>query len=148
MKAGSRSNIIPDAAEATLNVRFRKPEQLEQVVAKVKADAAKTMIPDTKVTVTVEGSFPPLVENAKIDALAARADAIYAELGKKIGHGGNGGASDWRWRSWWARRRWTVWGWWAGTSTPTMSGSTRHPDAQILPVHASFDGNGANPPTK
>jgi glutamate carboxypeptidase len=94
MKAGSRSNIIPDTAEATLNVRFRKPEQLEQIVAKVKADAAKTMIPDTKVTVTVEGSFPPLVENAKIDALAARADAIYAELGRKIGHGGNGGASE------------------------------------------------------
>jgi glutamate carboxypeptidase len=94
MKAGSRSNIIPDTAEASLNVRFRKPEELEQVVAKVKADAAKTMIPDTKVTVTVEGSFPPLVENAKIDALAARADAIYAELGKKIGHGGNGGASE------------------------------------------------------
>ena len=94
MKAGSRSNIIPDTAEASLNVRFRKPQELEQVVAKVKADAAKTMIPDTKVTVTVEGSFPPLVENAKIDALAARADAIYAELGKKIGHGGNGGASE------------------------------------------------------
>jgi len=94
MKAGSRANIIPDTAEASLNVRFRKPQELEQVVAKVKADAAKTTIPDTKVTVTVEGSFPPLVENAKIDALAARADAIYAELGKKIGHGGNGGASE------------------------------------------------------
>ena len=94
MKAGSRANIIPDTAEASLNVRFRKPEELEQVIAKVKADAAKTMIPDTKVTVTVEGNFPPLVENAKIDALAARADAIYAELGKKIGHGGNGGASE------------------------------------------------------
>jgi glutamate carboxypeptidase len=94
MNAGSRANIIPDTAEASLNVRFRKPEELEQVLAKVKADAAKTMIPDTKVTVTVEGNFPPLVENPKIDALAARADGIYAELGKKIGHGGNGGASE------------------------------------------------------
>src|ERR1700727_1462807 len=88
MKAGSRSNIIPDSAEASLNVRFRKPQELEQVVAKVKADAAKTMVPDTKVTVTVAGSFPPLIENAKIDALAARADAIYAELGKKTDKGG------------------------------------------------------------
>ena len=94
MKGGTRANIIPDSAEASLNVRFRKPEELAQVVAKVKADAAKTLIPDTKVTVTYEGNFPPLVENAKIDALAARADAIYAELGKKIGHGGNGGASE------------------------------------------------------
>ena len=94
MKAGSRANIIPDSAEASLNVRFRKPEELDQVIAKVKANAAKTMIPDTKVTVTSEGSFPPLVENAQTHALAVRADAIYAELGRKIGHGGNGGASE------------------------------------------------------
>lgn len=94
MKAGSRSNIIPDSAEATLDVRFRKPEELEQVLAKVRANAAKPMVPDTKVTVTSSGSFPPLMENAQTHALAVRADAIYAELGKKIGHGGNGGASE------------------------------------------------------
>ena len=34
------------------------------------------------------------MENAQTHALAVRADAIYAELGKKIGHGGNGGASE------------------------------------------------------
>ena len=94
MKAGSRSNIIPDSAEATLDVRFRKPEELEQVLAKMRAHAAKPMVPDTKVTVTSSGSFPPLMENAQTHALAVRADAIYAELGKKIGHGGNGGASE------------------------------------------------------
>ncbi|HXS08106.1 MAG TPA: glutamate carboxypeptidase [Rhizomicrobium sp.] len=94
MKAGSRANIIPDSAEATLDVRFRKPDELQQVIARVKANAAKTAVPDTKVTVTASGSFPPLVENAQTHALALRTDAIYAELGKKIGHGGNGGASE------------------------------------------------------
>lgn len=94
IKAGSRANIIPDSAEATLDVRFRKPEQFEQVLAKVKANAAKPMVPDTKVTVTASGNFPPLVENAQTHGLALRADAIYAELGKTIGHGGNGGASE------------------------------------------------------
>ena len=39
-------------------------------------------------------SFPPLTENAEIDALAARAQSIYGELGKNIGTGGNGGASE------------------------------------------------------
>jgi glutamate carboxypeptidase len=34
------------------------------------------------------------MENGPTKALAARADAIYAELGKTIGHGGNGGASE------------------------------------------------------
>ena len=94
MKAGDRANIIPDAAEATINVRFRTPEQFDQVVARLKADAAKTQIPDTSVSVHYDTNFPPLTENAQIDALAARADAIYAEIGRKIGHGGNGGASE------------------------------------------------------
>jgi glutamate carboxypeptidase len=94
IKAGSRANIIPDSAEATLDVRFRKLEELDQIVAKVTANAAKPMVAGTKVTVTHSDSFPPLVENAQTHALAVRADAIYAELGKKIGHGGNGGASE------------------------------------------------------
>jgi glutamate carboxypeptidase len=94
MKAGERSNIIPDTAEATFNVRFRKPEELDQVVARIKADAGKTLIPDTTVTVSYGSNFPPLTENPQIDALAARAGAIYAELGKTITSGGNGGASE------------------------------------------------------
>jgi glutamate carboxypeptidase len=94
MKAGSRVNIIPDSAEATLNVRYRRGEDLDRIVARVKADAAKTVIPDTKVTIAADGKFPPLIENPQIDALAARADTIYAELGKTIGHGGNGGSSE------------------------------------------------------
>ena len=32
MKAGSRANIIPDTAEASLNVRFRKPVPLESPI--------------------------------------------------------------------------------------------------------------------
>ena len=42
MKAGSRANIIPDSAEATFDVRFRKPEELEPGRRQVKANAAKT----------------------------------------------------------------------------------------------------------
>jgi glutamate carboxypeptidase len=94
MQAGERPNIIPDAAEATFNVRFRKPEELDRVIARLKADAATTAIPDTAVTVSYGSNFPPLTENPQIDALAARAEAIYAELGKTITRGGNGGASE------------------------------------------------------
>ena len=38
----------------------------------------------------------PLIgpENARIDALAARATAIYAEIGKSVELSGNGGASE------------------------------------------------------
>jgi glutamate carboxypeptidase len=94
LRAGERDNIIPDLAEATLNVRYRKPEDFDAVLAKVEAVAAKPKIPDTTVTVTHSAAFPPLTENAAIDALAARARGIYAELGKKLESSGNGGASE------------------------------------------------------
>jgi len=94
MSAGERSNIIPDTAEATLNVRYRKPEELDAVLARIEAGARTTQIPDTTVTVTRDPAYPPLTENAAIDALAARAQAIYAEIGKTVGLAGNGGASE------------------------------------------------------
>jgi len=94
LKAGERSNIIPEAAEATLSLRIRKPEEREQILDKLRAAAAKTVVPDTSVTVMAEPGFPPLMETAEVDALADRAAAIYAELGKAVGRAGNGGASE------------------------------------------------------
>jgi glutamate carboxypeptidase len=92
--AGERPNIIPDFAEAILNVRYRKAEELEAVLARLEAGSHTTQIPDTTVVISHDPSFPPLTENAQIDALAARARAIYAELGKTVELSGNGGASE------------------------------------------------------
>jgi glutamate carboxypeptidase len=94
LKGGVRMNIIPDSAEATLNVRFRDPQQFAEALGKVEAGAKTTIVPDTTVTVTHTAAFPPLTENAAIDALAARAQAIYADLGLRVGLSGNGGASE------------------------------------------------------
>jgi glutamate carboxypeptidase len=94
LKSGERNNIIPDLAEATLNVRYRKPEDFDAVLSKVEAGATTTMVPDTQVTVSHDPAYPPLTENAQIDALAARARAIYAEIGKTVDSSGNGGASE------------------------------------------------------
>lgn len=94
LKAGSRSNIIPDFAEATLNVRYRAAPELDTVVAAVEAGAAQTVVPDTTVSVAHDPAFPPLTENAATFALAARARAIYAEIGKRVASSGNGGASE------------------------------------------------------
>jgi len=95
IKAGDRSNIIPDLAEATLDVRFRKIEDFYAVLAKIKSGLATAIVPDSTITVTEDGStYPPLTENPQIDALGARAQAIYAELGKKLALSGNGGASE------------------------------------------------------
>ena len=94
LHAGERTNIIPDLAEATLNVRYRKPEEFDAVLAKVEAGTHATQVPDTIVTLSHDPAFPPLTENAQIDALAARARAIYAEIGKTVELSGNGGASE------------------------------------------------------
>jgi glutamate carboxypeptidase len=94
LHSGERTNIIPDLAEATLNVRYRKPEELDAVLAKVEAGTHATEVPDTTVTLSQDPAFPPLTENAQIDALAARARAIYAEIGKTVDLSGNGGASE------------------------------------------------------
>ncbi len=95
IKAGDRTNIIPDYAEATFDVRFRKLEDFDAVLAKMKAGIAPKIIPDTTITVTSNGSaYPPLTENAQVDALGKRAQDIYAELGKNVSLSGNGGASE------------------------------------------------------
>ncbi|MGB6308886.1 MAG: glutamate carboxypeptidase [Steroidobacteraceae bacterium] len=95
IKAGDRSNIIPDSAEATLDVRFRKLEDFYAVLDKIKSGLAPAIVPDTTITVSEDGTtYPPLTENAQIAALGARAQAIYAELGMTVALSGNGGASE------------------------------------------------------
>ena len=94
LRAGERPNIIPDQAEATLNVRYRKAEEFDAILAKVEAGTHDTQVPDTSVSLAHDPAFPPLTENAQIDALAARARAIYAEIGKTVALSGNGGASE------------------------------------------------------
>jgi glutamate carboxypeptidase len=94
LQAGSRGNIIPDHASAQINVRVRDKADYDKVQALMAKNALTTQVPDTKVTVSHEGSFPPLANNPGTDALAAQAEAIYAGLGLKIARGGNGGASE------------------------------------------------------
>lgn len=94
MSAGVRNNIIPENASAQINVRVRDKADLEQVDALLKKNAQTTVIPDTHVAISRESAFPPLPNNPGTDALAARADRIYATIGRKLDHGGNGGASE------------------------------------------------------
>jgi glutamate carboxypeptidase len=95
LKSGDRTNIIPDFAQATFDVRFRKPADFDAVLAKFKSSLAPKVVPDTTVTVASEGTaYPPLIESAEVDALGKRAQGIYAELGKTVALSGNGGASE------------------------------------------------------
>ncbi len=94
LRAGDRTNIIPDQAEASLSLRFRTFQERDQALARLRTAAASTAVPDTSVSVIADPGYPPLTQTPAVDGLATRAQAIYAELGKTIGKGGNGGASE------------------------------------------------------
>lgn len=124
IQAGSRYNIIPENARAQVNVRIRDKADLERVQALLEESARNIRVPDTKVTVSRENSFPPLPDNPHTDALALRAKAIYAELGRELGTGGNGGASESALSHEAGTPALDGLGPVGGTSTPTRSGST------------------------
>lgn len=94
MNAGSRENIIPENASAAINVRVRDKADFDRVEQAFRANAQRTQVPDTSVIVSRTPAFPPLASNPGTDALAARSETIYAGIGRKIGRGGNGGASE------------------------------------------------------
>ncbi|HEY3694120.1 glutamate carboxypeptidase [Phenylobacterium sp.] len=94
LKAGSRDNIIPEDAMGRVNVRVRDKADFDRVEAALQAAAATTVVPDATVAVTRESAYPPLPDNPQTQALAARAQAIYARLGRTLATGGNGGASE------------------------------------------------------
>jgi glutamate carboxypeptidase len=94
IRAGERANIIPDAASAQVNVRVRKLPDFDRIQGILERNARQITVPGTSVTVSREPAYPPLPDNPGTAALAARAQAIYASIGKKLETGGNGGASE------------------------------------------------------
>ncbi len=94
LKAGTASNIIPEDAEATADVRAAVPEEFDRVERDLKARVSSTLIPDTTVTARLERNFPPMPKNAGTDKLAEAAQKIYGELGKTLTLEGSGGAAD------------------------------------------------------
>jgi glutamate carboxypeptidase len=94
LKAGERTNVIPDLASAVINVRVRKMEDYDRITGAFQQAAKTTIVPDTTVEVSRAGNFPPLSDNPGTAALAARAQAIYGELGRPVALAGNGGASE------------------------------------------------------
>ncbi|HSQ98344.1 MAG TPA: glutamate carboxypeptidase [Sphingomicrobium sp.] len=94
MSAGTRNNIIPEHASGQFNVRYRDKADLARVEEDFRKNALSRVIPDTQVAISSDPAFPPLSETPAVDALARRADRIYAGLGLALEHGGNGGASE------------------------------------------------------
>jgi glutamate carboxypeptidase len=92
VKGGTRSNVVAETAEAHVDVRIPTMADAERVTA-----AITGLVPrDPRVRLEISGGInrPPLERTAGVADLYHRAAAVAAELGRSLGEGATGGASD------------------------------------------------------
>jgi glutamate carboxypeptidase len=83
-QAGSNRNVIPAYATAQADVRVLRVADYDGIEATVREKAKNQLLPQAKVTVNFERRRPPLEATAANRKLAAHAQSIYAELGRKL----------------------------------------------------------------
>jgi glutamate carboxypeptidase len=90
--AGTRTNVVPENAEVTLDCRVWAPSEPGRVERDLRAWRPK----DPRVRVDVEGGFdrPPLEPTVASEALFETARRLAADLGLELGSARVGGASD------------------------------------------------------
>lgn len=94
LTAGDRVNVIPDHALARADLRVLTADEFDRVAHDLTEVSKQRMVPDTDVSVTLRRGFPPFTKNPQTEALVAKAQAIYAELGRTLTVEGSGGAAD------------------------------------------------------
>ena len=83
-QSGTNRNVIPAYATAQADVRVLRVADYDGIEATVRERAKKQLLPEAKVTITFERRRPPLEATAANRKLAAHAQTIYAELGRKL----------------------------------------------------------------
>jgi glutamate carboxypeptidase len=84
--AGTTRNVIPDTATANADVRVRRIADFDVIERAFREGVSRShLVPDTTVEATFERRRPPLEATARSRALARKAQAVYAELGKELG---------------------------------------------------------------
>lgn len=94
LKAGDRTNVIPDQATAKADVRAALPEEFDRIEKDLARVSADKLIPETEVKTSLQRGLPPMRQTAESDKLVAIAQGIYGELGKTLTIEGSGGAAD------------------------------------------------------
>jgi glutamate carboxypeptidase len=82
--AGTNRNVIPADATTLADVRVLRVADYDGIEQKVRERITNQLIPDTRVEMTFERRRPPLEVTPASRALAAHAQAIYAEIGEKL----------------------------------------------------------------
>ena len=92
VSGGSRTNVIPDEARATIDVRAPTAQDADRVQHAL--NALTPRIPGTQLDLSGGFGRPPLERTPQIVRLYERAKAVAARLGHELGEGGTGGGSD------------------------------------------------------
>ncbi len=93
-QAGDRRNIIPDRANVQADVRVLASSEFDRLRRDFDRSAQQKLLPCTDIKVLAEQRRPPFAANARTDALVQKSQAIYREIGLKLGVEGSGGATD------------------------------------------------------
>ena len=80
VQGGSKRNIVPDLAEAAIDVRYREAASGEQVRAKLEEIARAEDLPGTRGELVGSLHRPPKPEDAEVDRLIGQYDAIARAL--------------------------------------------------------------------
>jgi glutamate carboxypeptidase len=81
MQAGNAINVIPDHAIVKADVRAFTSDEFDRVDRDLQRLAGEVTVPDVQVKATMMRNFPPWPRVASTDALFARAQRLYAEIG-------------------------------------------------------------------
>jgi glutamate carboxypeptidase len=84
ISSGERTNVIPAHAVVKADVRAFSKEEFDRVEAGAAALAAHPSIAGVTVTSKLQRNFPPWPHLASTDAVLARANRLYAELGRTL----------------------------------------------------------------
>jgi glutamate carboxypeptidase len=84
LHSGEKTNVVPDRAQITADVRAFAPAEFDRVEREAAALAARPAIEGVTITSSLQRTFPPWPRASSTDGLVARAARLYAELGRTL----------------------------------------------------------------
>lgn len=95
--AGTTRNTVPDLATAAADIRVRQAADFDAIEQAIRERIEQErLVPDTRIEFAFERRRPPLEMTARSAAVARKAQAIYAEIGRTLAldESGRGGGTD------------------------------------------------------
>jgi glutamate carboxypeptidase len=94
LNGGDKINVIPDHAVVKADVRVQTPDEFDRIEKEAEKIAAALMIDGVTMKSRLDRNFPPWPHAASTEALLARANKLYAELGRQLSPMSVGSSAD------------------------------------------------------